>query len=247
MSRARAIEVLCDFDGTISPIDTVDFILERLAEPAWRTLEERWIGGEIDSRECMAGQIALVGGGWAAVVDALARVELDPSFAGFAAWCRGAGIPLRIVSEGIERVILHLLARGRIQVDDVWAPSLVESAEGRLRLEFPIDGATRCGAALCKCAALATVEPRSLTVLIGDGRSDFCAAGRADLVFACSKLAIHCQQNDIPYVPFVGFDGVRRRLADELAALSEGPGDAQGSAAPTDRGRMPRGRSVLPA
>jgi 2-hydroxy-3-keto-5-methylthiopentenyl-1-phosphate phosphatase len=49
-------------------------------------------------------------------------------------------------------------------------------------------------------------------VLIGDGRSDFCISRRADLVFACSKLAIHCEQNDIPFVPFVGFDTVRRLL-----------------------------------
>jgi 2-hydroxy-3-keto-5-methylthiopentenyl-1-phosphate phosphatase len=49
-------------------------------------------------------------------------------------------------------------------------------------------------------------------VLIGDGRSDFCISRRVDLVVASSKLAIHCEQNDIPFVPFVGFDTVRRLL-----------------------------------
>jgi len=45
---------LVDFDGTVAPTDTVDALLERFADPEWRRLEERWVRGEISSRQCMA-------------------------------------------------------------------------------------------------------------------------------------------------------------------------------------------------
>jgi 2-hydroxy-3-keto-5-methylthiopentenyl-1-phosphate phosphatase len=211
------LEILCDFDGTISPVDTVDFLLERLADPSWRLLEDQWIRGEIDSRQCMAAQVALVRGGWPAINRALEEVRLDPGFAGFASWCRESGIALRVVSEGIEQVIRCLLRREGILVDEVWASRLVEGVGGDLALRFATAGKTLCGAALCKCALVTSAEPRPFRVLIGDGRSDFCVAHRADLVFACSKLAIHCAQNDIAFVPFLGFDAVRGFLEDRRA------------------------------
>jgi len=212
-----ALEILCDFDGTIAPIDTVDFLLERLADPAWRLLEDQWTRGEIDSRECMTAQVALLRGGWLAIHRELEEVRLDPSFAAFAAWCRTTRIPLRVVSEGIEQVIVHLLQREGVLVDEVWALRLSERSNGALELSLPARGATLCGAALCKCASVTTDISPPFRVLIGDGRSDFCISRRADLVFACSKLAIHCEQNDIPFVPFLGFDAVRSLLQQRRA------------------------------
>lgn len=214
------LEILCDFDGTIAPIDTVDYLLERLADPGWRLLEEQWIRGEIDSSACMTAQVALIRGGWRAIRRALEEVRLDPSFAAFAAWCRAARIPLRVVSEGIEQVIIHLLRREGVLVDEVWAPRLAERSNGAPELRLPARGSALCGAALCKCAFVTTAASAPFRVLIGDGRSDFCISRRADLVFACSKLAIHCEQNDISFVPFLGFDTVRRLLEQRRAAFS---------------------------
>jgi 2-hydroxy-3-keto-5-methylthiopentenyl-1-phosphate phosphatase len=208
------LEILCDFDGTIAPVDTVDFLLERLADPSWRLLEDQWIRGEIGSRECMSAQIALVRGGWPAIRRVLEEVRLDPAFAGFASWCRASRIPLRVVSEGIGQVITFLFRREGILIDEVWATRLVSRPDGGLALRFPPAGRALCGAALCKCALFTTVEPRPFRVLIGDGRSDFCSSRRADLVFAYSKLAIHCAQNDIPFLRFTGFDDVRRFLEE---------------------------------
>jgi len=35
------MEIICDFDGTVARPDTVDELLEALADPAWRAIEER--------------------------------------------------------------------------------------------------------------------------------------------------------------------------------------------------------------
>ena len=45
--------VVCDFDGTITPFDVTDAILQRFALPAWEAAEEAWTGGRISARECM--------------------------------------------------------------------------------------------------------------------------------------------------------------------------------------------------
>jgi 2-hydroxy-3-keto-5-methylthiopentenyl-1-phosphate phosphatase len=231
----RPIEILCDFDGTIARVDTVDLLLERLADSSWRLLEEQWIGGHISSRECMAGQIPLLRGGWPAIAKVLAEVELAPSFSSFAAWCREVRAPLRVVSDGLDRVIEHLLAREAIEVDEVWASRLVDHPDGRLGLDFPqMARRAFCGADFCKCALFPDDSgPRPLRILVGDGRSDFCCAGRADVVFACSKLALHCRQNDIAFVPFEDFEGVRRFVEARL----EGFGSSRTSAAASGEAR----------
>jgi 2,3-diketo-5-methylthio-1-phosphopentane phosphatase len=211
------IEVLCDFDGTVAREDTVDLLLERLADPAWRTLEERWVRGEIDSRECMAGQIPLIRGGWVAMRRILQDVRIDPTFARFASWCRRRGVRLRIVSGGIDRVIHHVLAREMIVVDEIWAPHLLEHAGGRLTLAFPpAGGRSRCGSAFCKCALFGGPAPRPLRILIGDGRSDFCCAHQADRVFARAQLLAHCRAHAIRVLPFGDFTGIRRHLGRYL-------------------------------
>jgi 2-hydroxy-3-keto-5-methylthiopentenyl-1-phosphate phosphatase len=160
----------------------------------------------------MTAQIALVRGGWRAIRRALEEVRLDPGFARFTSWCRASRIPLRVVSEGIEQVITHLLRRERVHVDEVWAPRLFEHPSRELELSLPASGLTLCGAALCKCAFVTAARPARFRVLIGDGRSDFCISRRVDLVVASSKLAIHCEQNDIAFHPFAGFDAVRHLL-----------------------------------
>ena len=54
------IKFFVDFDGTITKKDVVDMILERFADPSWKTVEKDWTEGKIGSRECLTKQLALV-------------------------------------------------------------------------------------------------------------------------------------------------------------------------------------------
>lgn len=214
------VEVYCDFDGTVTQGDTIDVLLEMLGDPAWRQIEERWEKGEIGSRECMALQVPLLRGGWKAIEQVLTRVKVDPTFSEFASWCRQAGIPLRIVSDGIDRVIHHLLASEGVRVDYVWANHLNESPDGQLSLTFPYAPTVAgCGSGLCKCKIVDNSSGRTMKVVVGDGRSDFCWSTEADLLFAKSKLLQHCRSNNIPHIPFDNFRAVRVGLEKEIGVL----------------------------
>lgn len=147
-------------------------------------------------------------------------MEIEPTFIKFSNWCRRNGVGLKIVSDGIDRVINHLLKRIGISGANVWANHLLENEDGSLELTFPhapqVQG---CGSGVCKCKILGMGINRPLKVVIGDGQSDFCWAQEADMVFAKTKLMAYCQANNIPYVAFEDFTSIRAVLQDKLDSL----------------------------
>jgi 2-hydroxy-3-keto-5-methylthiopentenyl-1-phosphate phosphatase len=215
---ASNVRVFVDFDGTISLEDTTDLILERFADPAWREVEAEWVAGRIGSRECLARQIDLIRASPAALDALVDDVKLDANFPLFAAMCRGEGIPFTVVSDGLDRVVSAMLVRAGVR-----APILANRLEwrggNRWRLGFPhAREDCRSAAGNCKCAALAG-EAFALRILVGDGRSDFCAAESADMVLAKSRLVDHCRTNAIPFAPFEDFAEATGLLREWLAAL----------------------------
>jgi 2,3-diketo-5-methylthio-1-phosphopentane phosphatase len=212
------VDVYCDFDGTITVNDTIDVLLEELADPSWQEIEDRWVNGEIGSRECMALQVPLIRGGWPAVLEVLSTVKIDPSFVSFAKWCRSSGVPLRIVSDGMDKVIHYILKREGIHADNVVANHLIEEEDGTLRLSFPYaPQKLTCGAGVCKCLVLERGPSRPFKAVIGDGRSDFCWSQEADLLFAKNKLLKHCRETNLACVPYEDFTAIKRVLETVLA------------------------------
>jgi 2,3-diketo-5-methylthio-1-phosphopentane phosphatase len=213
-----SVRVFVDFDGTISVGDTTDLILERFADPSWQAVEADWVAGRIGSRECLARQIDLVRASPQAL-DAFARSSvIDAHFAGFAALCETHGMPVTVVSDGLDRVATAMLARAGLQLPII-ANHLAWLGADRWRLGFPhAREDCRASAGHCKCATLGA-EPDGLRVLIGDGRSDFCAASTADLVIAKGALAVYCGNKAIPFEPFTDFAGATTVLVRWLAAL----------------------------
>ncbi len=210
----KQVQIFCDFDGTITVGDTIDFLLEELADEEWRSIETEWERGEINSRECMTRQIPLIRGGWNGIREALAKVKVDNSFASFVSWANERAIPLSIVSDGLDLVIHHLLGRTGIEVDKVWSNHLVES-QGRLSLRFPERPIkVVCPTGHCKCQILSACPERTMKVIIGDGRSDFCWAHRADLVYAKDRLLSYCHDKGIKCIPYESFADIRYSLEE---------------------------------
>ncbi len=217
-----SVRVFVDFDGTISVGDTTDRILERFADPFWRTIEADWVAGRIGSRECMARQIDLIRA-TPQTLDAFVRQStIDPHFGKFAELCAAHRLPITVVSDGLDRIAGAMLARAGLTLPIV-ANRLEWLGADRWRLAFPhARDDCRAAAGHCKCATLGA-EPGSLRVLVGDGRSDFCAAAAADLVIAKGALAIYCGSNAIPFEPFTDFAGATVVLDRWLAALGRQP------------------------
>ncbi len=209
------MRIFCDFDGTIACADTTDLVLARLAPPEWRAIEAAWEAGAIGAAECMRRQIALLRAPDRELNEVLDGVEIDPGFGAFVAWCEARRIPLTIVSDGVDYFIHRVLARHGLQHLPVVTNMLAGDERAGRRLE-PMGRDDECcaRAGVCKCAVLASCSGGSAsTVFVGDGRSDFCVAAEADLLFAKGALARFAHRNGIEFQPFASFHDVQRALA----------------------------------
>lgn len=219
-----AWDIYCDFDGTVSTTDIVDSLLARHGMPGWEALEADWRAGRIGSRACMSGQVELLDFDHVQLGHLLEATAIDPAFPAFVAEARRSGSPLQIVSDGLDYAITVILRRHELSVLPFAANHLRRLSERRWQLDSPWQAAG-CESGMCKCAYIARTRAKGRrTLLIGDGASDFCAAGRVDFVFAKHRLIEHCRARGIPHAPIADFAGalelLPRLLAGKLTAAA---------------------------
>lgn len=215
------MQVFCDFDGTISIQDATDFILARFADPEWQDLEEQWKQSAIGSAECMQRQVALIRASQNQLDAALDAIDIDPSFAAFAGFCRSRRIALTVVSDGVDYFIHRILTRHSLPPLPVIANRLaITGLNGQTsyHLTSPFSEATCASAAgVCKCRC---VDAGTGTrVYVGDGRSDFCVANKPDFVFAKGNLAEFCERRAIAFIPYRQFADIARALKRGIPAI----------------------------
>ncbi|MDC0714568.1 MtnX-like HAD-IB family phosphatase [Stigmatella sp. ncwal1] len=219
-------DIFCDFDGTIVLRDVIDSLLEHFAPPEWREIEQEWKHGRICSRERLARQVPLLEMSRAELDQQLDRIELDPGFPAFLQEVRAGGHRLIIISDGLDYAIHRILSRHTLTDIPFFSNVLQQRSERAWQLAFPhFDQKCSAGAGHCKCLRIKrsrweTVSSRPC-LLIGDDASDFCAAQKADSVFAKKTLIDHCVQRGLPHHPIQGFADARRlfpSLAQRLPA-----------------------------
>jgi 2,3-diketo-5-methylthio-1-phosphopentane phosphatase len=211
--------VFTDFDGTITQLDVTDEILSQLAHPSWQEVEQEWTRGLIGSRECLERQIALVDAS-AEELDALIdAVPIDPAFAAFSRFTRKRGIPLYVLSEGFDYVIVRILKRAGVNGPVRNGTHMFSSAlrlEGRRLIPSFPHSAQPCehGCATCKAALLRRFGKGKFPVIfVGDGLSDRFAVDEADVVFAKRQLLAYCQEHGKACHPFDTFAEVEQAIA----------------------------------
>ena len=203
---------LCDFDGTISTVDVTDTLLEAFGKPAWREIETEWLAGRIGSRVCMQQQIACLDVSKEELDEAIDTIGVDESFAAFVDAIATRGWELSIVSDGLDYAISRILRRHRLPALPFYANRLVQVGTRTWKLDSPYADAA-CASGICKCAfAQRARAAGSKVLMIGDGRSDFCVAGSADLVFAKGSLIAHCLDKCLNHIPILSFDDAVRMI-----------------------------------
>jgi 2-hydroxy-3-keto-5-methylthiopentenyl-1-phosphate phosphatase len=207
--------IVCDFDGTISPIDVTDRLLERFAAPNWLEIERAWQAGRINSRQCLIQQTELLSMDSRELKECLDEIHIDPDFVKFVAFAQSMQCDVRVASDGYTQVIRRLLNRAGAPPLPIAATYMIPSGANRWMLGCPFalpDCAS--GAATCKCAvARQSTESDRLVLVIGDGRSDFCVAAQADFVFARGPLLEHCRTQGLPHSAVADFMDAQQQLA----------------------------------
>ena len=208
---------IIDFDGTLSVKDTIDDMLEHFADPSWEDIEQSWLNGEINAVECMTQQVRMVKADNITLEGFFRGIQLDATFVPFYKHI-SQFTKVAIVSDGLDHAVKVAMRNAAMPDIPVYANHLHFTPSG-LDISFPnkVEGCAG-GNGTCKCAIAQNLalDSSGPVVLIGDGKSDACLAGRADIVFAKGSLIKHCEKNNIQHHKFQTF-------ADVLAKVKTWP------------------------
>lgn len=224
----RTVRLFLDFDGTMTAGDVGNAFFERFGGPVCRDVVGQYRSGAISARACFEEEMRAVGTVQEDAITAfLAEQHLDPGTADLLAFCSGRGIPVTILSDGLDAYIRPLLRAHGIDAVPFFANhvSWVPASGGVTgRLAFPHANAECDRCACCKRnLMLGSGADGDVLVYAGDGYSDRCPVAYADIVFAKGALQTWCQENNITYLTYHSLADVRRRLETELGRRTVRP------------------------
>jgi len=211
---------LCDFDGTIAPVDIGAALIARFAPeagPRRRELLDRWKRDEIGSRELTREECRDVRVEPETALEFVRGFAIDPGFAGFVATARARGDEVIVVSDGFDFYIREHLTRAGLEGLATFA-NRADFRGGGLEPAFPhTGGCGRCGN--CKGTHARAWRERGYRIaVVGDGFSDRCAAREADAVFARGSLLEWCRTEGRAATTFTGFHPLARGLEPAASA-----------------------------
>ncbi len=198
----------CDFDGTIGKKDIGNTVLNRFGSPSWLDYNQRFIDGEIGSKECLIGQFEAFNVDIERLIDFVLEQELDETFKDFVLFMKARGDRVIVVSDGLDIYIKPLF--NKYGLNDVELRcNHAEIINNRLKLSFPYSN-VEClirECANCKCGHLFPFVGWR-RVFVGDGYSDVCAASYSDFVYAKSDLIKIAQDKGWNYKTFDTFSDI---------------------------------------
>ncbi|TBR07212.1 MAG: 2,3-diketo-5-methylthio-1-phosphopentane phosphatase [Rugosibacter sp.] len=194
-----------DFDGTLSLRDTVDAMLERFADPEWKTVEQQWLDGHITAIQCMQKQLHMVKADHVSLEKFFRGIRLDASFLPFYQHVSQFS-KVAVVSDGLGHAIRVAMKSAALPELPVYANKLHFVADG-IDISWPHrNPQCTAGNGVCKCAVAKELSGGTQKIiLVGDGKSDACLAKTADVVFAKGSLIKFCEGNAIPHIKFTTF------------------------------------------
>lgn len=210
--------VFVDFDDTLTMGGVGDALLERFSDGSHRDLWRRYLAGGMTLRELDRLQYPLIRATREEVAAFAAAAEARPGLQELLDYCAERGVPVAVVSGGLEEYVRPFLARHALGHLPVYANRAAFDAAGRIAAtESPHvsphpEFCDHC--AVCKTFVIDRLRmPGERVVLVGDGSNDLCPALIADHVFARRRLRALCEARGIPHMPFETLHEVREGLA----------------------------------
>ena len=212
-------QFFCDFDGTITKEDTLNKFLRVYANVEWTDIEDKWIRGEIGSKQCIEEQMQTFPLMEEKTVnDFIDSIEIDETFPDFLDYIKSENIDFYIVSDGFDFFIEKILARYKIKDLKIFSNKL-EFKNGRFKTDFPFftqECERKSG--VCKCNVIKSNRIVTKRILYaGDGLSDFCAAKNTDFLFAKGSLLEYGKNTQIDnLIGFGSFNEIETYIKTRL-------------------------------
>jgi 2,3-diketo-5-methylthio-1-phosphopentane phosphatase len=235
LGQPENCQIWLDFDGTITKQDVLDELIKRYSiNDSWKAIEAKWQRGLIGSRQCLEEQFGLLRIPQEELEAALDRIELDGGIFAFLELLKSRRMPAVILSDSGDIFIERILDRHSIRGLPIRCNTVVRRGLG-FELHC-LNGNPSCefGAAHCKCNSIKVMgDPNRKSIYIGDGRSDLCAARKADYVFAKGVLAKCLEKEGIAFTRY-------STLKDVAAVLSKDMGGTETEVYIAQQGCQPK-------
>jgi 2-hydroxy-3-keto-5-methylthiopentenyl-1-phosphate phosphatase len=215
------MRIFSDFDGTIAVDDVGSQLFRTFAGAQATEIVSHYLDGTITARACLTRECEAVEN---ASVDAVAgfvdQFSLDPTFRAFADFCSQRGVPLVVLSDGLDFYVERLLRKNGFAGIPFFSNHLEFVPSGAVTKLVPSFPYTDSECLLCgNCKrnhVLTQSADDDIIVYIGDGISDRCPVRYADIVFAKGRLIRYCQEQNVTYHEFRNFNDVIVRLESVL-------------------------------
>lgn len=214
--------IFSDFDGTITKIDTLKFLLDNFGASNWMEIEYKVKDGSMSEREALQAEFSTLNVSWIEAIESiLESIDIDSGFAEFIEWIERIEMKFVILSGGVHEIIEPILKREGLKNIEVRANN-VQITGKKWRLIPSDKPKIKNNCNHCKtCSIVEMKDSGWRTIFIGDGLTDRCPAESADLVFAKDELAEFCLEQKLDFIPYKDFSDIKNTLEKYLAAVLE--------------------------
>ncbi|CCK71581.1 putative phosphoric monoester hydrolase KNAG_0H01660 [Huiozyma naganishii CBS 8797] len=220
--------IFTDFDGTVTWQDSNDYLTdtEGFGKEERLRIFEGVLDGTTTFRDGFERMINSIKTPLPENLQILEKhIQLDPGFKKTFEWAQENGVPLIVVSSGMNPIIKHLLTSmvGEDSIDkiDIIANDVELDADQKMKIIYRDD--TPFGhdksQSINKYKAefekdLKDNEERPVYFYCGDGISDLSAAKECDLLFAKrgKDLVTFCRRQNVPYHEFDTFSDILENM-----------------------------------
>lgn len=205
--------IQCDFDGTITSNNLSVLLRENFAQSGWQEIDSDYSRGYLTVEQSNKLQYVFVKEPKEKLQEFVRQhIEIRPGFPEFISYCRNAGIPLVIVSSGLDFYIETVLNEIGMQGLELHCARTCFSNEGIIvSYHDPIGNSIDHD---FKKGYLTWLRERDRHIIyIGDGLSDLDAARHADQVFATGDLVALLDASSVRCDVFSDFYDLIRQVS----------------------------------
>ncbi|MEW9050256.1 MAG: 2-hydroxy-3-keto-5-methylthiopentenyl-1-phosphate phosphatase [Neobacillus sp.] len=201
--------IYCDFDGTITESDNIIAIMKKFNPPNWEVIKDQILSREISISEGVGNLFAMLPSEMKEEITRFAvdNARIREGFEEFVAYLRNEGIPLYIVSGGIDFFVFPIIEKFG-PFDGVYCNQADFSGDYiKILWPYPCDATCNNDCGCCKPTIIRELSKNQEyeNIVIGDSVTDLEAAKQADFVLAREMLEEKCEEWGLPYQGFTTF------------------------------------------
>ncbi|MFF2446057.1 2-hydroxy-3-keto-5-methylthiopentenyl-1-phosphate phosphatase [Neobacillus sp. NPDC058068] len=201
--------IYCDFDGTVTESDNIIAIMKKFAPPEWVAIKDQILSRQMSINEGVGKLFSLLPSNLKEEITAFAieNARIRPGFKEFVEFARQEGIPLYIVSGGIDFFLQPILADYSPFAGIYCNESDFSGETIKILWPYECDSLCKNDCGCCKPSIIRELNHSedSFKIVIGDSVTDLEAAKHADFVLARDLLLEKCGEWGINHQGFTTF------------------------------------------